>query len=118
MLEINKKFLSKQLHVWLDHEDFTKFANPSDFLCVSHARTITSLKRRESIIHTTCTHFLTFDMMELGYRLFVHLPGNKIHEIKIGDNDWTDRELRFAHNLERLLYAGAMGELIDWNDCV
>ena len=64
------------------------------------------------IIHTTQPHFLSFDY--LPARLFVHFYNKdnqeEIHEITLGSCEGTDKELREAHNLERMLLAGSF----DW----
>lgn len=64
------------------------------------------------IIHTTQPHFLSFNY--LPARLFVHVYNEfhdeEIHEITVGRCKGTKKELRPAHNLERMLLAGAF----DW----
>ena len=64
------------------------------------------------IIHTTQPHFLSFKY--LPARLFVHFYNKddreEIHEITLGRCEGTEKELREAHNLERMLLAGSF----DW----
>lgn len=59
------------------------------------------------IIHTTQTAFLDLYYTELGYDLYCHLPTGKI-QIKISDNDWTDKNIMRYHNIERLIRANGM----------
>lgn len=65
----------------------------------------------QEVIHTTQTHFLSFNY--LPARLFVHInrnDKNEIHEITLYNCEGTEKELRQAHNIERMLIAGAF----DW----
>ena len=65
-------------------------------------------KNVEHEVHTSQPHFLSFKY--LPARLFVHVRNNRdeeIHEITLGSCDGTDKELREAHNLEKLLLGGA-----------
>lgn len=61
-------------------------------------------------VHTNCTCFLTGRTMELGYRIFVITPDLVRHEITLGRCEGTEKELRLAHNFEKMLLAGAF----DW----
>ena len=58
----------------------------------------------EDVVYTTIPHFLQFRYAE---RLYVHV-GESVHEIKKGchKSNGTRREIREAHNIEKLLFAG------------
>lgn len=58
------------------------------------------------VIHTTQTHFCS---LRYHRRVFVHVNGEQ-HEITIGECEGTNRVIREAHNIERMLLAGAF----DW----
>ena len=60
----------------------------------------------QKVIYTTIPQFLCF---QYAKRLFVHV-NNEIHEITLGSCDGTDKEIRSAHNLEKILFAGGF----DW----
>lgn len=67
---------------------------------------------KDEVIHTTQPHFLSFKY--LPARLFVHLYNKndeeEVHEITLENCEGTEKELRPAHNLERMLLAGSF----DW----
>ena len=93
--------MSKELHLWLKEPDC--FYYP-DFMSTSNA-----IGMNDECIHTTQPHFLQF---RYGYRLFVHTDRHDLvgHEITLGDCVGTERIIREAHNLEKMLIAGEF----DW----
>ena len=60
----------------------------------------------EEVIHTTQMGLLESRLFDLGYRIFVHTY-NGMYEIKLGQNDCTDKEIRKEHNLFKMWLAGA-----------
>jgi len=96
---------AKEMHVYLDMLSvLTEMANGEiGEVCQSYKDTYTFLnKEHNDIIRTTITHFLSWDF---GERLFVHV-NNEVHEITLGECEGTDKDIRVAHNLEKLLFAG------------
>ena len=93
--------MSKQLHLWLEEP---RHHIENDYIFTKRA-----IDNGESYIETLQTHFLSF---EYGYRLFVHIDADDIegHEITLGDCVGTNKCIREAHNVERMLLAGAF----DW----
>lgn len=70
---------------------------------VSFEETKRALNTGKKIIYTTQTYFLQTDRISEGYRLFIHAPSEEF-EIKLGgDNNWTEKEIRLAHNLCKLI---------------
>lgn len=91
----------KELRLWLDYTPKMKVYHPY-YTVADTERAFCSCQ----IVHTTIPHFLSFDYAE---KLFVHIK-EEAHEIKIGKTEGIDKEIRKAHNLEKLLFAGAF----DW----
>ena len=54
-------------------------------------------------IHTTSLANITFDLLDLGYRIFLH-RNNKILECRPG-MDGTEKDIRREHNIFRLIRA-------------
>ncbi len=98
-----KSLFKPQLYSYLfdDHTVYVSFKDTEE-----------AIVRGEETIHTTITHFLSFQYE--GYRLFIHLTPDHFEECVIGSkNTWTNRDIGYAHNLEKMLLAGAMGEWLD-----
>ena len=97
----------REFHVYmynvLEDEDMDEIG-----ICVDAKSTKTQLDINANFIYTTNTHFVSTDLIRKGYRIFVHMDKDRVHEIKIGENDWTDREIKWAHKLETFLYSGEM----------
>ncbi len=89
----------KEIHV------YTTNNYPSETI-VNYFDSILAIDKLD-IIHTTQTALLNFYYTELGYDLYCHLPTYKI-QIKISDNDWTDKNIMRHHNIERLIRANGM----------
>lgn len=67
-----------------------------------------AIKKGREIIHTTSIANISFDLLDLGYRIFVHRNGRAL-ECKLGSMDGTEKEIRKAHNLLKFI----MGHVFD-----
>lgn len=67
-----------------------------------------AIEKGVEIIHTTSIANISFDLLDLGYRIFVHRNG-RVLECKLGSMDGTEKEIRKAHNLLKLI----MGHVFD-----
>lgn len=94
----------KELHVWL-HSDYPKTAN----VLFTLDESMQALENNQSIVHTTQPHCFSTEWLTKGYRLFAHLLDGNTVEIKLGHNECTPKEIRPAHNIERMLLANAFG---------
>lgn len=64
-----------------------------------------AIRKGISPIRTTQVLACTTDLFNHDYRIFVH-DENGEFEITLGDCERTNREIRMAHNLPRLIQAG------------
>lgn len=72
----------------------------------SYLATQEGIKNKQNIIlHTYDINSLCFDLLDEGFsEISVILP-NKIIEVKLGENDWIDKDLRKEHNIKKILTA-------------
>ena len=94
----------KGFHIW--------FRKPEDNLgdiCfqdtlydIEHA-----LNKGLPVIHTYQVESVKTYLFDLGYRIFVHPFKGSDFELTLGNCSNTDREIRPAHNLCKLLISGA-----------
>lgn len=108
-MEKNQSRLFEEVHIYLKF-DLAYWDNSTpiavDFWDAIRLYNNPSFRNR-NVLHTTLTHFLSFSY---GKRLFVHTPDRKVHEITLGECEGTDKDIRVAHNIEKLLIAGEF----DW----
>ena len=91
----------KELHIYLNGN------YPPDTI-TNYADTMSAIETGKEIVITTQPHFCSFDWaLDHGYNLCVHMLDDSVIWPKIGSNDFTDKELRRAHRLEKMLLAGA-----------
>ena len=65
-----------------------------------------ALYRENEEILTTQISLLHAKLFHCGYRIFVREHDENTFEIKLGDNERTNRIIRDCHNLEKMLIAG------------
>lgn len=63
-----------------------------------------ALRNKQKIIHTTYTGALSLEHLEKGYQLFF-VYKNIENECKLNGNDWTSKDIRIAHNIEKIIRA-------------
>ena len=69
--------------------------------------TVRAINNKVEEIHTTQMGLLTTALFEHGYRILIHPYDNAEYEIKLGQNECTDREIRMAHNLFKMWEVGS-----------
>lgn len=47
--------------------------------------------------------FLSFDLLDQGFSSIELFYGGVFYDLKLGKNDWTEKELRKEHNLLKLV---------------
>lgn len=92
----------KEIHFYMD--------SPYDPARTFHTYdgTNDAIKKGREIIHTTSIANISLDLLDLGYRIFVHRNG-RVLECKLGSMDGTEKEIRKPHNILRMI----MGHVFD-----
>lgn len=97
----------KEIHFYLD-KSYCDNPHAICELVETYDETETQIDSKKEEIHTTSIANISFDLLDLGYRIFVHRNG-QILECKLGSMDGTEKEIRKAHNLLKLI----MGHVFD-----
>ena len=100
----------REYHLYLGNVD----KNTRDIICNS-LHDIEVLKKYGKTIHTEQIVSCTTELFTEGYHIFIHPFRGEEFEITLGDCERTDREIRMAHNLFRMLISGAFGDVIGEN---
>jgi hypothetical protein len=95
--------MQKELHIWMG-EDY-----PKNDTFLSLAFTDKALEDEHIIINTVQPHVCSTTWIVKGYRIFVHMLDGKTVEMKLGQIGDNPKEIRVAHNLERMLLANCFG---------
>ena len=95
----------KEIHFYLDVNFQYSFqtANPNAICCSCYDSTELAINKGIEEIHTTSLASITFDLLDLGYRIFLH-RNNKVLECKPG-MDGTEKDIRYEHNIFRIIRA-------------
>ena len=94
-------YISKELHIWFN-------ANYPKNTLHLYKLAMDAVKNSVSEIHTTQTELANLRFIKVyGYRLFVHTYTGEAFEVTLGACARTTKEIRPAHNLEKMLLNGA-----------
>lgn len=74
--------------------------------CYGWVDTVRAVNSKVEQIHTTQMGLLQTALFDHGYRIFVHPYDDEAYEIKLGQNDCTDREIKMETNIFNLWKAG------------
>ena len=92
----------KEIHFYLDKP----YCDDSHAICElveTYDETEAQITAKKEKIHTTSLASITFDLLDLNYRIFLH-RNNKVLECKPG-MDGTEKDIRYEHNIFRLIRA-------------
>lgn len=95
--------MTKEIHFHLD------FSYDPDHTFKTYDGTNWAIERGKDVIHTTSIANISFDLLDLGYRIFVHRNG-RVLEFKLGSMDGTEKEIRRGHNPLRLILGHTFDE--------
>ena len=87
--------------------EFHLYLYDPQYIDVHHGyySTLWCIEEEKEKITSTQVILCTTKLFELGYKIFVHdFKGS--YEIKLGQNDCTNREIRMSHNLPNLILSG------------
>lgn len=91
----------KVINFYKDNE-----CNINDLFLYSHNDTIKAIEQGVSVIHTFAISALDFShLLDLGYVIKLH-ENNKWFEIKEGNVEGTDKEIRKQHDIRRIWIGG------------
>lgn len=76
----------------------------------SYATNISVIKNTNTNVKTSQLCLISFDLLD--YFDKIHLVVyDKTYELKLGKNDWIDKELRKEHNLFKIVQSNILNEL-------
>ena len=95
----------KEIHFYLDvnFQYGFQIANPNAVCCSCYDSTELAIDKGIEEIHTTSLASITFDLLDMGYRIFLH-RNNKMLECKPG-MEGTEKDIRREHNIFRIIRA-------------
>ena len=96
----------KEIHFYLD-VSFMSCAEQHE-IYTTYDDTEKAIDEEVTEIHTTSFASITFDLLDLGYRIFLH-RNNKVLECKPG-MDGTERDVRREHNILRMIMGHAFDD--------
>ena len=94
--------MEKEIHFYLN---LTNNDKRSDMLH-TFLDTKSAIENNQTEIHTTSITNLGFaDLLDADYRIYAHKDG-KVLELYVGMKNISGRDIRKAHNMERILQSG------------
>lgn len=97
---IAKDAEEKEIHFYKDYP----YDVPNDVLLITHNGTKWAVENSVKVIHTTALTVLSFDLIDDGYKIYLH-ENNRVLECRPG-MDGTEKDVRRVHNILRMVVAG------------
>lgn len=104
----------KEIYFVLDTFEYPFISMPT-IDCYSYLDTEEAIKCGSKRIRTYDLLHLSFDLLELGYRIYLVKDGSCL-EVYPGMYNHSNKDIRFAHNLRRLLLGGFFNTALNINN--
>ena len=101
----------KEIYFVLDTFEYLFISMPT-IDCYSYLDTEEAIKCGCKRIRTYDLLHLSFDLLELGYRIYL-VKDAKVLEVYPGMDNFSNKDIRFGHNLRRLLLGGFFDSMLD-----
>lgn len=101
----------KEIYFVLDTFEYPFISMPT-IDCYSYLDTEEAIKCGCKRIRTYDLLHLSFDLLELGYRIYL-VKDAKVLEVYPGMDNFSNKDIRFGHNLRRLLLGGFFDTMLD-----
>lgn len=93
----------KSFHLYMDVDD-------TRYILHSYVKTKDAIDNEFPVIMTTQVCLCKTSLFEKGYRIFVYPKVGERFEITLGKCECTDKEIRMAHSLDKMLLNGAFNK--------
>lgn len=105
----------REIHVLLDyiHNYPSEMLPYGYYIQFSHSRSELQrdIEEGKNVIFTSQTNACKTENLEKGYKIFVYMLDKKtVVELKLGHIEGCNKEIRKAHNLEKMMIAGIFGK--------
>ena len=101
----------KEIYFVLDTFEYPFISMPA-IDCYSYLDTEEAIKCGCKRIRTYDLLHLSFDLLERGYRIYL-VKDAKVLEVYPGMDNFSNKDIRFGHNLRRLLLGGFFDTMLD-----
>ena len=101
----------KEIYFVLDTFEYPFISMPT-IDCYSYFDTEEAIKCGCKRIRTYDLLHLSFDLLERGYRIYL-VKDAKVLEVYPGMDNFSNKDIRFGHNLRRLLLGGFFDTMLD-----
>lgn len=108
----NVEVIEKAFIVVLDDTNLREYGYSEDewLYTNSYLGTEKAILNKEPKIITTSLAHISFDLLELGYELYVFTWNAKMVKFYPGMDNSHNKDIRFAHNIRKLIIGGAFDE--------
>lgn len=92
--------MQKSFHLYMNNDC-------ADLILHSYVKTKEAIDNGFPVVITTQVCLCKTSLFEKGYRIFVYPKVGERFEITLGECECTDKEIRMAHSLDKMLLNGA-----------